>query len=242
MAQASGSSSFPPPPPQKGDDVAFWANQLTRWLKKTQAIPGANIFSTQTQSGRVFNAKPGAGGGAAIPPKMWDILPASDPLKVSIFEPVIAYTRPRSTEANPINGTVYSRISGEDPTITLPSTGTRIIYIRIEYQNEVFATVLVDDNDGGNIGLFHQHPVIDEAVVLAGTTVPDPDYDYGDGAIDGYDYYRIGEVETLDGEIVSIKNYSPLTDGVTGSGNYLLHGHPLILTITSVTKMIDTRV
>ncbi len=72
MAQASGASSFPPPPPQKGDDVAFWANQLTRWLKKTQAIPGANIFSTQTQSGRVFNAKPG-GVGEAIPPHPWKV-------------------------------------------------------------------------------------------------------------------------------------------------------------------------
>ncbi len=70
MAQSTGSSSFPPPPPQKGDDVAFWANQLTRWLKKTQAIPGANILSTQTQSGRVFNAKPG-GGVVAIPPHPW---------------------------------------------------------------------------------------------------------------------------------------------------------------------------
>jgi hypothetical protein len=47
--------------------VAFWANQLTRWLKKTQAIPGANILSTQTQSGRVFNAKPGVGVGATSP-------------------------------------------------------------------------------------------------------------------------------------------------------------------------------
>jgi hypothetical protein len=40
---------------------------MYNWAKKTQAIPGANILSTQTQSGRVFNAKPGVGGGATSP-------------------------------------------------------------------------------------------------------------------------------------------------------------------------------
>jgi hypothetical protein len=40
---------------------------MYNWAKKTQAIPGANILSTQTQSGRVFNAKPGGGGVQVAP-------------------------------------------------------------------------------------------------------------------------------------------------------------------------------
>jgi hypothetical protein len=70
MAQASGNISGPPPAPQKGEDVLRWAREMYNWAKKTQAIPGANILSTQTQSGRVFNAKPG-GGAPATPPHPW---------------------------------------------------------------------------------------------------------------------------------------------------------------------------
>lgn len=72
MSQANGSSSTPPPVPQRGTEVIDYLRRLNTWLKKTQALPGAGITSTQTGHGRTFNVR-AAKKAAEVVPHPWKV-------------------------------------------------------------------------------------------------------------------------------------------------------------------------
>jgi uncharacterized protein YozE (UPF0346 family) len=146
MAQASGNISGPPPAPQKGDDVLRWAREMYNWAKKTQAIPGANILSTQTQSGRVFNARTG---GAATPPHPFKVINTEDrKLKVSSGK----FYRQIPWADNAINATetLTTPTSGELTNMgfnetELPADFIGYVHVELRYTEQVFSIQTTGD-------------------------------------------------------------------------------------------------
>jgi hypothetical protein len=65
----SETNAMPPPPPQEGRKVLRYLQDLHAWLKKTQAVPGLGLRTTQLPSGRAFNVlfPDSSAGGRAIP-------------------------------------------------------------------------------------------------------------------------------------------------------------------------------
>ncbi len=166
--------------------MAFWANQLTRWLKKTQAIPGANIFSTQTQSGRVFNAKPALPAQVLFAEHPWKLYqePEDIPgLRISMLPGVLVRTA--SASLYPLNTLV--NVNADDA----PNNATTLIWLKVSVSKGAYQT-------------FYEVWTVDSFEVESGSSVPADTLDIpGDTA--GDLHFKIGEVTTEDGEVTDIQ-------------------------------------
>ena len=165
--------------------MAFWANQLTRWLKKTQAIPGANILSTQTQSGRVFNAKRELRQiiFAEHPWKLYQEPEDIPGLRVSMLPGVLVRTAAASLY--PLNTLVnYTPADA-------PDNATTMYWLKVSVSKSAYQT-------------FYEVWTVDTFEVETGSTLPTDTLDIpGDTA--GDLHFKIGEVTTVDGEVTEIQ-------------------------------------
>ena len=165
--------------------MAFWANQLTRWLKKTQAIPGANILSTQTQSGRVFSVKrePRQIIFAEHPWKLYQELEDIPGLRVSMLPGVL--TRTAAASLYPLNTLVnYTPADA-------PNNATTMYWLKVSVSKSAYQT-------------YFEVWTVDTFEVETGSTLPTDTLDIpGDTA--GDLHFKIGEVTTEDGEVTDIQ-------------------------------------
>jgi hypothetical protein len=158
---------------------------MYNWAKKTQAIPGANILSTQTQSGRVFNAKkePRQIIFAEHPWKLYQEPEDIPGLRVSMLPGVL--TRTAAASLYPLNTLVnYTPANA-------PDDATTLYWLKVSVSKSAYQT-------------FYEVWTVDTFEVETGSTLPTDTLDIpGDTA--GDLYFKIGEVTTVDGEVTEIQ-------------------------------------
>ena len=194
-AQGQGTTSTPPPEPKPGQDALSYLRTLQRWLKKTQALPGSGMTSTQTGSGRTFNVKltqqPQTYLYAEHP---WQLFQAEGDipgLNVSMIPGMVSGIS--ETNLNPLNLNVMFN------TIAFPDGATTIVWVKVSLKLVEWSSV-------------QKVWVIESAVVETGTALPADTLDIANQT-DGNVFVEIGKVTTEAGEVTLIEQilFTPLT-------------------------------
>ena len=192
-AQGQGTTSTPPPEPKTGQDALSYLRTLQRWMKKTQALPGSGMTSTQTGSGRTFNVKASE---QTIPPHPFQIVQKTG-LNIDVLDG-FAYVFDFLGDNGFSVGQNRHLLSAFN--LTLTDDSINYIYIRVSFIKKRFTTGSAPDPETLNIWRVTSSST-SHIGIIATTTEQFDDVQY-DGA-NGNAYFLIGTVDTADGEVVA---------------------------------------
>jgi hypothetical protein len=191
MAGIESTTSQPPPPPRQGTAVLSYLRDLHKWLRKTQALPGAGVRGTQLDGGRLFSVETRVSTVLYLD-HPWKLYQETDDTPGLIVNMTPGIVSGVAVGGNPANITVTLS------PLTVTDDATTIVWVKVSIELVVWTP-------------YFKVWAISAAEVGSGASLPSDTLDIAT-MTNGDVHVQIGSIEAADGELVSITQnlFTPL--------------------------------